>query len=108
MGLSVWIAFSLSLLFVNGSYAISIISDPFGWGWDLFSTRSYPWTPMLIGLVPCLQLATLIAGLVFSIYITYRIGRQHSTDEGQVIRGVIPVAVFLTVVTLVFLRLYLG
>lgn len=108
MGLAVWIAFSFSFLLVNGSYALSVISDPFGWGWDLFGTRSYPWTPMLIGLMPYLQVVTLVSGLVFSIYITYRIGRQHSTDEGQVLRGLIPIAAFLTVVTVTFLRLYLG
>ena len=108
MGLSVWMAFSFSFLFVNGSYALSIISDPFGWGWDLFGTKSYPWTPMLIELVPYLQIVTLVAGLIFSIYIAYRIGRQHSASESQTIRGLIPIAAFLTVVTVAFLRLDLG
>jgi ferredoxin len=108
MGLSMWIAFSFSFLFVNGSYALSVISDPFGWGWDLFGTRSFPWTPVLIGLVPYLQVVTLAVGLVFSIYIAYRIGRQHSVDEGQTIRGLIPIAASLAVATLTFLRLYLG
>jgi plastocyanin len=116
MGLSMWIAFSFSFVFVNGSYAISVLSDPFGWGWDLFGTRSYPWTPVLIELVPYLQVATLIAGLVFSIYVAYRIGRQHSADEGQAtcgeprrtIQGLIPIAAFLAVATVAFLRLYLG
>lgn len=108
MGLSMWIAFSFSFLFVNGSYALSVISDPFGWGWDLFGTRSFPWTPVLIGLVPYLQVATLTVGLVFSIYIAYRIGRQHSADQGQTIRGLMPIAASLAVATLSFLRLYLG
>jgi polyferredoxin/plastocyanin len=116
MGLSMWIAFSFSFIFVNGSYALSIISDPFGWGWDLFGTRSFPWTPVLIGLVPYLQVATLIAGLVFSIYVAYRIGQQHSANESQTtcgeprrtIRGLLPIAAFLAVVTVAFLRLYLG
>jgi len=108
MGLSMWIAFSFSFLFVNGSYALSVISDPFGWGWDLFGTRSFPWTPVLIGLVPYLQVVTLTVGLVFSICIAYRIGRQHSADDGQTIRGLIPIAASLAVATLTFLRLYLG
>lgn len=107
MGLSMWIAFSFSFLFVNGSYALSVISDPFGWGWDLFGTRGYPWTPVLVEVVPYLQVVTLIAGLVFSIYVAYRIGRQ-SADESQAIRGLIPIAAFLAVATVAFLRLYLG
>jgi len=108
MGLSMWVAFSFSFVFVNGSYAISVLSDPFGWGWNLFGTRSFPWTPVLVELVPYLQVTTLIAGLVFSIYVAYRIGRQHGADESQAIRGLIPIAAFLAVATVAFLRLYLG
>ncbi|MBI5960044.1 MAG: 4Fe-4S binding protein, partial [Chloroflexi bacterium] len=32
LGLSGWIAFSLGFVLVNGSYALAVISDPFGWG----------------------------------------------------------------------------
>jgi len=46
--------------------------------------------------------------ILISIYIAYRIGRQHSANESQTIRGLIPIAAFLTVVTVAFLRLYLG
>jgi plastocyanin len=132
MGLSMWIAFSLSFIFVNGSYALPVISDPFGWGWDLFGTKAFQWTPVLIEFVPYLQVVTLIAGLVFSIYVAYRIGlhrersaeRRQSADESQAtcgepfgyaedrrhrtVRGLIPIAAFLAVVTVAFLRLYLG
>ena len=108
MGLSMWIAFSLAFLFVNGSYAISVISDPFGWGWDLFGTRSYPQTPMLVGVLPLLQVAVLVAGLVFSIHVAHRIGQEHSAGNGRAILGLVPIAAFLTGVTIVFIRLYLG
>jgi hypothetical protein len=107
MGLIGWIAFSFSFVFVNGSYALSVLSDPFGWGWDLFGTRSVPWTPLLPGLVTVLQVALLIAGLVFSIFIAYRIGRQHAGSDAQAWRGALPVSAFLAGVTLIFLRLYL-
>lgn len=40
-GLLAWIAFSVPLIFVNGSYIISVISDPFGWGWNLFGTADF-------------------------------------------------------------------
>jgi plastocyanin len=94
MGLSVWIAFSVSFVFVNGSYALSVISDPFGWGWDIFGTRSYPWTPVLVGAMPYLQIMALIGSLTFSIYIAYRIGKQHGDDEGRTVRGLVPIAAF--------------
>jgi hypothetical protein len=49
-----------------------------------------------------------LAGLVFSIVIAYRIGRQHASSEAQAWRASLPVSAFLAGVTLVFLRLYLG
>ena len=108
LGLIGWIAFSFSFVFVNGSYAISVLSDPFGWGWDLFGTRSLPWAPLLPGFVSVLQVGFLLTGLVFSIGIAYRIGRQHARSDAQAWRGALPISGFLAAATLVFLRLYLG
>ncbi len=108
MGLAGWIAFCFSFVFVNGSYALSVLSDPFGWGWDLFGTRSVPWTPVLLDLALALQVLMLLVGQVFSIVVAYRIARQHASTDAQAWRGALPVAFFLTGVTLVFLRLYVG
>jgi polyferredoxin len=108
MGLTGWIAFSLSFVFVNGSYAAAVLSDPFGWGWNLFGTRSVPWTPLLPGIVPVLQVGSLLAGLVFSVVVAYRINRQHAPTDAQAWRGALPIAGFLAGVTLLFLYLYLG
>jgi len=108
MGLAGWIAFCFSFVFVNGSYAISVLSDPFGWGWNLFGTRSVPWTPVLLDLALALQVGTLLAGMAFSIVVAYRIVRQHAETNAQAWRGTLPLAGFLTGVTLVFLRLYVG
>ncbi len=105
LGLMGWMAFSFAFVFVNGSYALPTLSDPFGWGWNLFGTRDFPWTPLLPGLVQPLQVAALVGGLVFSLTVAWRIAQQHG---GRVRREVTPIAVFLTGVTIVFLRLYLG
>jgi polyferredoxin/heme/copper-type cytochrome/quinol oxidase subunit 2 len=108
LGLSMWIAFSFTFILVNGSYAISVLSDPFGWGWDLFGTRSYPWAPMWIEALPYVQVIALVTGLVYSIFVTYRLAREHSDNETQAIRGLFPLAAFLTAATVLFIRLYLG
>ena len=108
MGLTGWIAFSFSFVFVNGSYAAAALSDPFGWGWDLVGTRDVAWTPLLPALAASLQVVCLLVGLVFSVVIAYRIGRQHSASDAQAWRGTLPIAGFLTLVTGVFLRLYMG
>jgi len=108
LGLLAWIAFSLAFVFVNGSYAVAVISDPFGWGWDLFRTQGFPWKPFLPQVAPTLQVGLLIAGLVTAVYLAYRIGRQNGADHAGALRAAVPVSAFLTAVTLVFLRLYLG
>ena len=41
LGLGAWIAFSLSFVFVNLSYLWPALSDPFGWGWNLFGTAGH-------------------------------------------------------------------
>jgi ferredoxin len=108
MGLMGWIAFSFAFVFVNGSYALSVLSDPFGWGWNLFGTKNIPWTPFLPDVAAALQVVVLLIGLAYSIYIAVRIGRQHAKSDALAWRGALPVTAFLSAVTLVFLKLYLG
>jgi hypothetical protein len=108
MGLMGWIAFSFAFVFVNGSYAVPVLSDPFGWGWNLFGTKNIPWTPFLPGLAAALQIAVLLVGLAFSLSTAFRIGRQHAQSDALAWRGTLPVAAFLSGVTLLFLKLYLG
>jgi hypothetical protein len=108
LGLAGWIAFSLGFVLVNGSYALGVISDPFGWGWNLFGTARSGWTPLWPTLTNFLQAGTLTAGLLFSLNTAYKIARQHSTVHPLAFRATLPIAGFLTLVTLGFLRLYLG
>lgn len=112
LGLAAWIAFSLSFVLTNGSYALPVLSDPFGWGWNLLGTAGFGWRPLagpqLIGF---LQTGTLIGGLVFSVQTALRIARQHSTEHQtsrRTMRASLPIAGFALVVTLAFLWLYIG
>ncbi len=108
MGLMGWIAFSFTFVFINGSYAISVISDPFGWGWDLFGTKHFPWTPVLSAWVPYFQVPALILGLVTSIFLANRISRENFTDRWAAQKASVPIALFLLGTTFAFLRLYMG
>ncbi|HEC23788.1 MAG TPA: 4Fe-4S binding protein [Chloroflexi bacterium] len=107
-GLAAWIAFSLGFVLINGSYALAVLSDPFGWGWDLFGTAGVPWTPLWPDLIPFLQVGVLMPGLLFAVWIAYQVARRHSDTLPQAGRAMLPVTGFLLAVTLVFLRLYLG
>jgi hypothetical protein len=108
VGLMAWIAFSLSFVLVNISYALPVLSDPFGWGWNLLGTRDWPWTPVFPALIPYLQVPALLIGLIGGLYVAWRIAGEHAPRPGQALRGVTPVAAFLLAVTFGFIRLYLG
>jgi len=108
LGLAAWIAFSLSFVFVNGSYALSVVSDPFGWGWNLFGTANQPWTPILPGVVSFLQVGVLTIGLLFAQNTVYRIATHHVEDRRLALRAAMPTMGFLTGITLLFLWLYLA
>jgi len=44
LGLFTWIAFTISFAFPKFAYIFSVLSDPFGWGWNLFGTANMAWT----------------------------------------------------------------
>ena len=108
MGLGVWISFSIGIILPNGSYILHILSDPFAWGWNLFGTVHVEWTPMLTGWIGYLQGAALLLFYVFSLEYGYKIAQRLFPDKKQAVRGWIPIMAFLTLVTLVFLWLFIG
>jgi len=108
MGLLAWIAFSIAILFINGSYIIAVISDPFGWGWDLFGTKHFAWQPFLSGLVPYLQVLILIVGLIFALRTTIKISMRTFTEKTQAVRASIPVGVMHVGYTVLLLWLWVG
>ena len=104
LGLAAWMAFTLSFVLANFSYVRPVISDPFGWGWNLFGTADLTWTPYLPGLAPYLQAPILIGGLVTAISLTLRTAREHNQSP----RAALPVIAFCAAFVLAMLQLYLG
>jgi hypothetical protein len=100
-------AFTVSLVFANLSYALPVLSDPFGWGWNLLGTRDVAWRPWLTGWVQPAQAALLIAGLVASIAAADAI-LQKIQHRGAGIQGLAVQTALLTAETALFLWLYLG
>jgi polyferredoxin len=101
LGLFVWIAFSLSFVFANASYLLPTISDPFAWGWNLFGTANFKWTPFLTQATPALQAVALIIGLAWSSKVALQIGEQIKAKA----QGVVA---FCFVITLGMLWLLVG
>lgn len=103
LGLAAWAAFSLSFVLINLSYAWQVVSDPFGWGWNLLGTAQWTWTPYLSAAVPLLQMPVLLAGLAAAIAITFRTTREHRLPQ----HAGLPIAVFCTTATLALIWLFI-
>ncbi len=108
MGLGVWVAFSFGIILPNGSYLLHIISDPFAWGWNLFGTAKFQWSPVFTNALGYLQGLILITAYLFSIDYGYKLARQTYTVSREAKRGWIPILCYLTLITLLFLLLFIG
>jgi len=107
LGLAAWIAFTLAFVSANLTYALPVLSDPFGWGWDLFGTRDMAWRPLLGAWVPGLQALVLIGGLAAAIRTAGGVLRAAEPEAPRG-RALALAAALLTGEALVFLWLHLG
>lgn len=100
LGLMFWVAFSLSFVLTNAAYIFSSLSDPFGWGWNLFGTAAITWQPYLTTLLLPLQTFVLVGGLLWTGRIAQKAGLEVKTSP-------VPIIVFSTVATIAMLGLLL-
>jgi hypothetical protein len=100
LGLMFWVAFSLSFVLTNASYVLASLSDPLGFGWNLFGTADGAWQPMLTSILAPGQTLALVGGLIWSARTA-----QKAADEARVTP--IPVIVYCFIATLVMLWLLL-
>ncbi len=107
LGLAAWMAFTLSLVFANLSYVLPVLSDPFGWGWNLLGMRSPAWHPWLSGWVAPMQTVLLIAGLIAAIATADAILQKIQGGKAGIAALTIQ-ACLLTGETLLLLWLYVG
>jgi hypothetical protein len=98
IGLCAWVAFSLSFVLTNLTYLGPAVSDPFGWGWDLFDLAAAAWTPLLSGITPTLQALVLLVGLAWSVHTALGIASEGTTRPAA-LRQAIPVSLFCLAVT---------
>jgi len=103
LGLAAWVAFSFSFVFANISYLWPVLSDPFGWGWNLIGTAGFSWAPYLGNLVPQLQVIVLVGGLFWSGYSAQKISAEMNSH-----RQSWPVMAFSLLVTLILLWLLIA
>src|SRR5215218_2902084 len=67
------VAHYYTLLLIQGQAIIALVSDPFGWGWDLFGTADYEINAALVGAdtVWYSQVCLIVAGHVVAVYLAH-------------------------------------
>jgi len=107
LGLMAWIAFTISFAFAKSSYVWPVLSDPFGWGWNLFGTAQWPWTPHLSSVTLLLQVLALLGGLVWTSIWVRRIA-QEELPERSAARQSLPIMLYCLLFTIGMLWLLVG
>ncbi|MBI4254640.1 MAG: cupredoxin domain-containing protein [Candidatus Rokubacteria bacterium] len=108
LSLAAWMAFTLAVVLPNLSSIPRVLSDPFGWGWDLFGTREVAWKWMPLGLIPGAQVALLLVGLWGSIRSARVIVSQALGTETAARWGAIPLVAFIVAIAWAFLAIFVG
>ncbi|HLD41614.1 MAG TPA: hypothetical protein VJB06_01135 [archaeon] len=108
VGLAIWAAFSLGIILPNGSYLLHIISDPFAWGWNLFGTANFPWTPVFTQAMYYFQVLVTLIGFIFALDFGFKFSLKtyHTIEETK--RGWIPILMYLVIIHILFIKLFTG
>lgn len=108
LSLSAWIAFALYILLVNGSYLLPVLSDPFGWGWNLFGTKNLPWTPIGTPYLPYIQSTIFILGLAWTVNVIKNISKRMFENKKDSIKAALPYAILAILYTALIFVVWLG
>jgi len=94
-GLWIWIAFVVPMLFVNVTFVLQSLSDPFGWGWNLLGMANSPWHQLWPSAIPWIQAVAVLVGLGYSLRNAWRIWLRATGEPARALRGLLPVSALL-------------
>ncbi len=88
--------------FYEGSKLIRLVSDPFGWGWDLFGTRDNPLSMLIpLEILWIAQVVLMLAGLMASVLIVRRTSYRMFGNRRQAKRMIFAACLLALGVTLI-------
>jgi NAD-dependent dihydropyrimidine dehydrogenase PreA subunit len=105
LGLCAWIAFTISFALPKIGYVLQVISDPFGWGWNLFGTAHNVWSPDISWFSPILQAAIMLVGLFWSASLS---SQQVNSSSLKKLQNRLPLLVFCMIYCAGMLWLLIG
>jgi hypothetical protein len=105
IALAYHIAHYFSFLMIQGQRMLPLISDPFGWGWDLFGTANYAIDIAVVDarFIWLLSIAAIIIGHVLAVYVSHAYALRTFPEKGNAVRSQYPMLVLMVGYTMVSL-----
>jgi len=95
----------LSYLLITGQKIIPLVSDPFGFGWDLFNTAGYQVDISIVNakIVWYTAVIAIVIGHVLAVYIAHVMAIRVFTERDAALRSQMPMLVLMVAYTMVSL-----
>ncbi|MQG19139.1 MAG: hypothetical protein FI687_05130 [SAR202 cluster bacterium] len=95
------LAHYFSFLLIQGQLIIPLISDPFGFGWDIFSTANYKVNIAIINakFAWFLSLFSIVIGHILSIFIAHKVAFNQLKNIHVVLKTQYPMLVLMVIYT---------
>jgi len=96
------VAHYYTLLLIQGQSIIALLSDPLGWGWNLFGTADYETNASLIGtdFVWYSQITLIVAGHVIAIYLAHIVALRLLQNPKLAMRSQYPMVALMMLYTI--------
>jgi hypothetical protein len=96
------VAHYYTYLLVQGQMIVSLVSDPLGWGWNLFGTADFEPHYGIVGagFVWYSQVALIVAGHVIAVYLAHSISLRLLHDPGRALRSQLPMLALMVLYTM--------
>lgn len=92
-----------TLIFTQGVKIVSLLSDPFGWGWNLFGTAGLWRAPIIpdMGWVWHSQVGLILFGHIVSVYLAHLEALQTFPSQRQATLSQLPMLLLMVIFTIV-------
>jgi hypothetical protein len=105
IALAYHLAHYFSYLLIQGQLIIPILSDPFGWDWNLFGTRDYR---VNIGIVDAsfvwfMAVASIVLGHIIAVYLSHVIALKNLKEPKTALRSQYPMLALMVGYTVISL-----
>ncbi len=91
----------LSLLLITGQSVIPLLSDPFGYGWDIIGTADYRVNIRVLNVKYAWYIASgaIVLGHIISVYIAHVISMRRVSNHSLALRGQYPMLALMVIYT---------